>query len=463
MDDASARAAILRSCGLLFLFRALGEAADEVGRAHIEAQLVELLADFTGAVGGAVILGQPPARLRDIAEAVSQGNPHFDVEAGVIACPILKDEQVSGMIVARFAEGAFTRDDLEQKLDTLIGLATVASYGGAAFNPPDSSPVAPDSPRIEIPGVIAESPAMQRLLRMVRRVAPAETTVLLEGESGAGKEVIARALHELSPRRSKPFLAINCAVLTENLLESELFGHERGAFTGAVAQKKGKVELADGGTLFLDEIGELAPGLQAKLLRVLQQREFERVGGTRTLHLDVRVIAATNRDLLAEVNNGVFRKDLYHRLNVISIAAPALRERPDDIVPLALHFLARGRSKATRDVDGISAAAKRCLLRYSWPGNVRELENVIERALVLGDTALIETDDLPPALLQAPGAQLAAPEFEESISTAKRESIRRAWAESKGDYRQAAVLLGLHPNSLLRLVKKLNLRSELRS
>src|ERR1019366_312817 len=277
---------------------------------------------------------------------------------------------------------------------TLIGLATVASYGGAACNPPDSSPVAPDPPRIEIPGVIAESPAMQRLLRMVRRVAPAETTVLLEGESGAGKEVIARALHELSPRRSKPFLAINCAVLTENLLESELFGHERGAFTGAVAQKKGKVELADGGTLFLDEIGELAPGLQAKLLRVLQQREFERVGGTRTLHLDVRVIAATNRDLLAEVNNGVFRKDLYHRLNVISIAAPALRERPDDIVLLALHFLARGRSKATRDVDGISAAAKRSLLRYSWPGNVRELENVIERALVLGDTALIETDDL---------------------------------------------------------------------
>ncbi len=319
-----------------------------------------------------------------------------------------------------------------------------------------------DLARIEVPGVIAESPAMQRLLRMVCRVAPAETTVLIEGESGSGKEVIARALHDLSPRRSRPFIAINCAVLTENLLESELFGHERGAFTGAISQKKGKVELADGGTLFLDEIGELAPGLQAKLLRVLQQREFERVGGTRTLRLDVRVIAATNRDLQSEVKNGAFRKDLFHRLNVISIAAPPLRERPDDIVPLALHFLERGRSKAVRQVQGISVSAKHCLLRHSWPGNVRELENVIERALILGDTALIESEDFPLSVRQTSPAQAAAPEFEQSVSSAKRESILRAWVESEGDYRRAAILLGLHPNSLLRLIKRMNLRSELR-
>jgi Nif-specific regulatory protein len=381
----------------------------------------------------------------------------------MIACPIHRDERISGMIAAWFVEGAFSREDLEERLDTLIGLATVASYAlGDAADAADSADLEMDFARIEVPGVIAESPAMQRLLRMVCRVAPAETTVLIEGESGSGKEVIARALHDLSPRRSKPFVAINCAVLTENLLESELFGHERGAFTGAVSQKKGKVELADGGTLFLDEIGELAPGLQAKLLRVLQQREFERVGGTRTLRLDVRVIAATNRDLQSEVKNGAFRKDLFHRLNVISIAAPPLRERPDDIIPLALHFLERGRSKAVRQVDGIGASAKHCLLRHSWPGNVRELENVIERALVLGDTALIESEDLPVSVRQTSVAQAAAPEFEESVSSAKRESILRAWVESEGDYRRAAILLGLHPNSLLRLIKRLNLRSELR-
>ena len=303
---------------------------------------------------------------------------------------------------------------------------------------------------------------MQRVLRMVRRVAPAETTVLIEGESGTGKEVVAKALHDLSPRRSKPFIAINCAVLTENLLESELFGHERGAFTGAVTQKKGKVELADGGTLFLDEIGELAPGLQAKLLRVLQQREFERVGGTKTMRLDVRVIAATNRDLAAEVKKGGFREDLYHRLNVIALTMPPLRERPDDVLPLARHFLAHVRVKTTREVRGIGADAEQLLLRHAWSGNVRELENAIERAVILGETEMIDSEDLPPAIQQPLAEAAAAAGFEESVSSAKKESILKAWAESNGDYKQAAAILGLHPNSLLRLVKKMNLRGELR-
>jgi transcriptional regulator with GAF, ATPase, and Fis domain len=479
MTDSSARAAVLRSCGILFLFRALREAASGSGQAHIEAQILEVITDFTGAVGGAVVLGRSRAELRDmaaartdarfdlqaIADRISEGEPWLDVEESAIACPIHGRDRVAGMIVAwfDFAAGPFTQEELEQRLDTLNGIATLASSAiddASEIVEPTKSEA--EFSRVEVAGVIAESAAMQRVLRMVRRVAIAETTVLIEGESGTGKEVIARALHDLSPRRSNPFQAINCAVLTENLLESELFGHERGAFTGAMTQKKGKVELAEGGTLFLDEIGELAPGLQAKLLRVLQQREFERVGGTRTIRLDVRVIAATNRNLLAEVRSGGFREDLYHRLNVISIASPALRERPDDIVPLALYFLERGRSKAARQIDGISAEARRCLLKYSWPGNVRELENVIERALVLGDSTLIEREDLPPSVLQTQEAQAEGADLEQSISSAKRESILRAWAESNGDYRQAAVLLGLHPNSLLRLVKKMNLRSDLR-
>jgi Nif-specific regulatory protein len=475
MSSEAGREAVLRSCGILFLFRALREARERSGQSRIEGQIVELVMDFTGAAAGAVLLAATQRELcglaaertdfpfdpEPIAEQVSTGIPWVDEQAGVIACPIHEHGRVGGMILAWFPEGGHAREDLESRLDTLTGIATLASSAlGAVDETVDRPKPVADSPAIEIPGIIAESPAMQRVLRMVRRVAPAETTVLIEGESGTGKEVIARTLHNLSPRRSQPFFAINCAALTETLLESELFGHERGAFTGAVTQKKGKVELAEGGTLFLDEIGELAPGLQAKLLRVLQEREFERVGGTKTLRLDVRLIAATNRDLRAQVKKGGFREDLFHRLNVISISTPPLRERPADIVALAHYFLERGRDKAERCVRGISSEAKRCLVKYSWPGNVRELENAIERALVMGDSELLQKEDLPPAVLHAEDTT-GAPDFELSVSSAKRDSILRAWAESNGDYRKAAEILGLHPNSVLRLVRKMNLRNEL--
>jgi Nif-specific regulatory protein len=282
------------------------------------------------------------------------------------------------------------------------------------------------------------------------------------GESGTGKELVARAIHDSSGRRSRPFVAVNCAALTETLLESELFGHEKGAFTGAIAKKKGKLEIADGGTVFLDEIGELAPGLQAKLLRVLQEREFDRVGGTATIRLDIRVIAATNRDLAVEVQRKAFREDLYHRLNVVSIRMPPLRERPADILPLAHLFAERAAARCGRRLTGFSSQAEARLLSYSWPGNVRELENAIERAVVLGDTGQILLEDLPETVLDAARGQTETSAFHDVIGQAKRDSIVRAWAEANGDYKAAAQLLGLHPNSLLRLIRNLGLRELLR-
>ena len=208
--------------------------------------------------------------------------------------------------------------------------------------------------------------------------------MLIRGESGTGKELVARAIHRNSPRAGKPFVAINCAAVTETLLESEFFGHEKGSFTGAVAIKKGKLEAADGGTVFLDEIGELAPGLQAKLLRVLQEHEFERVGGTKTIKVDIRVIAATNRDLEAAISAGAFRQDLYYRLNVLTLETPSLRDRREDIPPLAAWFAQRFAKLTGRRIRGLSERTRACLLAYDWPGNVRELENAIERAVVLG-------------------------------------------------------------------------------
>jgi Nif-specific regulatory protein len=257
-------------------------------------------------------------------------------------------------------------------------------------------------------------------------------------------------------------VAINCAALTETLLESELFGHEKGAFTGAVAQKKGKLELAEGGTVFLDEIGELAAPMQAKLLRVIQQREFERVGGTRTWKLDVRLITATNRDLAAEVRHGAFREDLYHRLNVVAFQVPPLRDRREDIPALAAHFLERSAARCRRRVNGIAPEALAYLMAYPWPGNVRELENAIERAVVLGQSEALVPEDLPETVLDAPAAPQTPGALQGSVTDVKRQLILRAWHESRGDYKQAAEKLNIHPNSLLRLVRTLGLRDILK-
>jgi len=307
--------------------------------------------------------------------------------------------------------------------------------------------------------MIGESKPMREVHEFVSRVAKRDSTVLIWGESGTGKELVAQAIHRNSERADKPFVAINCAAIPETLLESELFGHERGSFTGAVSQKKGKFEIAQGGTAFLDEIGELAPHLQAKLLRVVQDRGFERVGGTQTIKLDVRLIAATNRDLKEASRTGAFRSDLFYRLNVVSIRVPALRERREDIPLLAAFFAAHYSDKVKRRVAGISPPARACLMRYDWPGNVRELENAIERAVVLGSTELILPEDLPESILEetaSSGESVNA--LHDGIREAKRVLIERAIEQADGNYTAAAGTLGVHPNHLFRLIRTLNLK-----
>jgi len=307
--------------------------------------------------------------------------------------------------------------------------------------------------------IVGRSPRIIEVHRFITRVASAESTVLICGETGTGKELVARAIHRSSRRTDKPFVAINCATLTESLLESELFGHERGAFTGAVARKKGKLEEAQGGTVFLDEVGELAPALQAKLLRVLQEREIERIGSTRPIPVDFRLIAATNRDLAAEMARGAFRRDLFYRLNVVSVTTPSLRERRKDIPMLANYFAAQHARAATRPVAGISADAMAFLVEYDWPGNVRELENAIERAVVLGSTEIILPEDLPETLLEATApAGVVRLEFHEAVKEAKREIVLNALDGAGGNCAEAARLLGLHPNNLHRLIRNLNLK-----
>src|SRR3954467_369257 len=237
--------------------------------------------------------------------------------------------------------------------------------------------------RFRLNGMVGESPELQAVFELVKKAAPTKATVLILGESGTGKELIAQALHEESPRRDHPFIKVSCAALSETLLESELFGHERGSFTGAVGRREGRFELADGGTLFLDEIGEISPSLQIKLLRVLQTREFERVGGTQTLKVDVRLVTATNRDLAAEVKAGKFREDLYYRLNVVAVTLPPLRRRKGDLPALASHFIEKYSKLYGKDVRGLGPGTLNALLAHDWPGNVRELENAVERAVVL--------------------------------------------------------------------------------
>jgi Nif-specific regulatory protein len=307
--------------------------------------------------------------------------------------------------------------------------------------------------------MVGESKAMREVYGFISRVAGRDSTVLISGESGTGKELVARAIHQNSARADKPFVAINCAAITETLLESELFGHEKGSFTGAVAQKKGKLEVAEGGTVFLDEIGELAVPMQAKLLRVLQEREFERVGGTRPIKLDVRLIAATNRDLKEASKTGSFRADLYYRLNVVSLHMPALRERREDIPMLAAFFAAHYGEKIKRRVAGLSPEARTALTRYDWPGNVRELENAIERAVVLGSTELILADDLPDSILEetaASGEPVSA--LHDAVRDAKIAVIERAIEQANGNYTEAARILGVHANHLFRLIRTLNLK-----
>jgi transcriptional regulator with GAF, ATPase, and Fis domain len=312
--------------------------------------------------------------------------------------------------------------------------------------------------------MVGESNPMKQVYRFLSRVAPTDATVLVGGESGTGKELVARAIHRNSPRARRPFVTINCAAIPEGLLESELFGYERGAFTGAQGQKKGRLELADGGVVFLDEIGELAPPLQVKLLRVLQEREFERLGGARPISVDIRLIAATNKDLAHAVKAGTFREDLYYRLNVVSVVVPPLRERPEDIPILAEYFVSKFAVKCKVKAKKISPEAMAGMMNYDWPGNVREFENAIERALVLGVSDAIRPEDLPESVLEkdpAPGVQEA--KYHLAVKQLKRQLILAAVEEAKGNYTEAARTLGVHANYLHRLIRNLNLRAPIRA
>jgi Transcriptional regulator containing GAF, AAA-type ATPase, and DNA binding domains len=311
--------------------------------------------------------------------------------------------------------------------------------------------------------LIGVSEEINKVFHLIKKVSPTDSNVLITGESGTGKELVAQTIHRNSRRREYPFIAINCAVLGENLLESELFGHEKGAFTGAHAMKKGKLEIAEGGTLFLDEIGELAPHLQAKLLRVLQEREFERVGGVKPIKSNVRIIAATNRNLQEEVKKGNFREDLFFRLNVVRINVPPLRERKVDIPLLAQHFVNKYSEKCNRRVLGVSRKAREILEGYEWFGNVRELENAIERAVVLGSTDTILPEDLPEEILgSAKLSEPVASDYHEQLLEAKRKIVISALLDADGSFTEAAQTLGIHVNNLHRLVRSLGIRQELK-
>jgi two-component system response regulator HydG len=312
--------------------------------------------------------------------------------------------------------------------------------------------------------IVGRSPAMKHVLEIVAQVAPSSATVLVQGESGTGKEIIGQAIHDLSPRAKNPFIKVSCAALPETLLEAELFGYERGAFTGAIARKEGRFELANGGTLFLDEIGEVSPTVQVKLLRVLQVGEFERLGGTKTIRADVRIVAATNINLLEAVERKTFREDLYSRLNVITLTLPSLRAREGDIPLLAHHFLEIFKKKNNKTVKGFTQEAMEVMLQYSWPRNVRQLENAIERAVVLTRADMIAPGDLPPEILKA--VELAAEEpilmDEKSLSIPlgtplemiEKRVIEETLRYSRGDKNLASKILGISSRTIYRKMEE---------
>ena len=320
-----------------------------------------------------------------------------------------------------------------------------------------------DSLDARTPQILGESPAIRQASEMARKAAGSNSTVLLLGESGTGKEVFAHAIHRWSDRRDRPLVIVNCVALSENLLESELFGHERGAFTGAHQTKKGKFELAHGGTVFLDEIGDMPPGLQAKLLRVLQDHAFERVGGTRPIRADIRVIAATNRDVDTAVKEGRFREDLFYRLNVMRITLPPPRERMEDISTLSRHLVAKYAAETKKDVRDVSPEAMALLRAHSWPGNVRELANVIERSVVLcsgdpigpADLALSNSSQsVPPLMTTQPGAT----DYHSQVKAHKQALIRSALRQARGNQTKAAELLGLQRTYLVKLLRAFGMR-----
>lgn len=400
--------------------------------------------------------GEAPEFDAELLEKVIGGEQAAAWET-VLAAPVVAGGKAFGIL---WAQGA-AYDDAQLRLAGAAGvMAGLALQAARSWEEAEAETARLRQQLVARHDMVGDSEPMQAVYRLVSRVAPAPTTVLILGESGTGKELVAQAIHRNSPRANQAFVAINCASLSENLLESELFGHEKGAFTGAVAQKRGKLELANGGTVFLDELGEMPITTQAKLLRVLQQREMERLGGTRVIPLDIRVIAATNVDLTTAVKEKRFREDLYYRLNVVSVEMPPLRKRMADVPLLASYFVARFAQQMGRRMDGVSPEARACLLRYDWPGNVRELQNALERAVVMGLSEQVLPEDLPEALLEraAPPAAGEATGYHAALNEKKKQLILEALAASGGSVTGAAQRLELHPNYLHRLMSNLELR-----
>ncbi|HKA56388.1 MAG TPA: sigma-54-dependent Fis family transcriptional regulator [Candidatus Binatia bacterium] len=388
----------------------------------------------------------------------------------ILCVPLKQHDEIIGVVEAintTNPEG-FTPADL-QLLMAFGGLAATALTRAKVFaSVRNASAVFQETIQDRYRLVLGPSSAMQEVLRLARAAAGTLATVLLLGESGTGKEVVARAVHQWSPRAEHPFVAVNCTALTPELLESELFGHEKGSFTGAVTQKKGKFEVAEGGTIFLDEIGDLAPTLQAKLLRVLQEKEFQRVGGVKDIRADVRILAATNRDLRQAIQRGTFREDLYYRLNVVSLTLPPLRDRREDIPLLADHFVNRFCHEVNRAPMAIERTALQCLHAYSWPGNVRELQNAIERAVVLSPGPEIPLADLPAEVRKQPLQQTRVTTpvediddtlpLSEAIEAFTRLRVRHALQIAGHNQTEAAKRLGVPQSNLSRLMKRLGLR-----
>ena len=394
---------------------------------------------------------------------LSRPTPESGDSESVLCVPLVAVERTIGVLYL-LAAGSRTKfeEDHVHFLSSVAGIAAVTLENVLALETLRNENRRLQA-ELDLGGVlIGESKAMRQVQNFIARVAKSDSTVLVRGESGTGKELVARAIHRNSPRADKPFVAINCAAIPEALLESELFGHEKGSFTGAIATKKGKLEVAEGGTVFLDEVGELAHQLQAKLLRALQEHEFDRVGSTRPLKLNARVIAATNKNLEEAIKDGEFRQDLYYRLNVVSVMVPPLRERPDDISLLAIYFAAKYAEKCKRSLKGISADARALLLDYSWPGNVRELENAIEHAIVLGLGDEIVPDDLPEALLEVQPVEHSGARYHDQLNQLKKHLIADAVKQTKGNYTEAAKSLGVHPNYLHRLIRNLNIKVDLK-
>jgi transcriptional regulator with GAF, ATPase, and Fis domain len=381
--------------------------------------------------------------------------------SSVMCVPLIVHEKTRGAIYLATSDPIVHFD--EGHLELLAGIAGIAAV--SLENARQMEWLEGENSRLRSSlaiehNMIGESRAIREVYNFIERVAPARSAVLICGESGTGKELAAHAIHANSLRARQPFVAINCAALTETLLESELFGYEKGAFTGAIGKKEGKLEVADGGTVFLDEIGEMTLPMQSRLLRFLQDHKIEHLGGTRSIELDVRVLAATNRNLDEAIKNGTFRADLYHRLNVVKVTMPPLRERREDIALLSNYFVAKYAKECKRALTGISPEARSVLEYYDWPGNVRELENAIERAVVLGSSDIIGVEDLPHRLSESLDAEArSAGNYNEAIKDAKRQIIKRALEQANGSYTEAAKALGIHANNLHRIIRTLDLKA----